>query len=225
MSGPDRNCPRLELSFKGSPYLIVTKRLHLRCWVQEDAPLLKEAIDSSLDHLRRWMPWALHEPETLERKQERIQQFREHFAGRRGYAYGIFARDSGRLLGACSANHRVSATYANLGYWLRTDAERQGYVTEAVAGLTLACFEVLGHPLVEIYCHPANERSAAVPRRLGFTLLEQLQPRVLATGGTRDSQIWQMQSLAFAETPIKKLIEHVTAADGTRLWPLSPTPK
>lgn len=37
-------------------YRIVTPRLVIRCWNPPDAPLLKAAIDASLDHLRAWMP-------------------------------------------------------------------------------------------------------------------------------------------------------------------------
>ena len=48
------------------PYRIETERLVLRCWDPRDAPLLKDAIDSSLDHLRPWMPWAREEPKPLE---------------------------------------------------------------------------------------------------------------------------------------------------------------
>ena len=47
------------------PYRIVTERLVVRCWEPRDAPLLKEAVDSSLDDLRPWMPWAYDEPQTV----------------------------------------------------------------------------------------------------------------------------------------------------------------
>ena len=40
----------------------------LRCWHPHDAPLLKDAIDSSLEHLREWMPGAPDEPQELEEK-------------------------------------------------------------------------------------------------------------------------------------------------------------
>ena len=40
-----------------TPYRIETERLVLRCYDPEDAPLLKDAVDRSLDHLRPWMPW------------------------------------------------------------------------------------------------------------------------------------------------------------------------
>jgi len=45
--------------------LVRTERLVLRCWEAADAPLLKDAIDTSLEHLRVWMPWAWQEPSEL----------------------------------------------------------------------------------------------------------------------------------------------------------------
>ena len=54
----------------GPAYRIVTPRLVIRCWDAGDAPRLKEAIDSSLDHLRSWLQWAAQEPESLEKKLE-----------------------------------------------------------------------------------------------------------------------------------------------------------
>ena len=51
---------------RGPAYRIVTPRLVIRCWDPRDAQLAKEAIDSSLDHLRPWLPWAHHEPQTIE---------------------------------------------------------------------------------------------------------------------------------------------------------------
>ncbi|MGI8886006.1 MAG: hypothetical protein ACR2G9_03745 [Gaiellaceae bacterium] len=50
------------------PYRIVSERLVIRCWEPLDAPLVKEAIDSSLEHLQPWMPWARAEPQELSEK-------------------------------------------------------------------------------------------------------------------------------------------------------------
>ena len=42
--------------------------LTIRCFKEQDAPLLKEAIDSSLEHLRTYMDWAFSEPKPLQTK-------------------------------------------------------------------------------------------------------------------------------------------------------------
>ena len=61
------------------PYLIRTERLTIRCWDPRDAPLLKDALDTSLDHLRQWMPWAAREPTPLDEKVELLRSFRGRF--------------------------------------------------------------------------------------------------------------------------------------------------
>ena len=48
-------------------YRIVSERLVLRCYELVDAPLLKDAIDANVEHLRD-MPWIRFEPQTLEEK-------------------------------------------------------------------------------------------------------------------------------------------------------------
>jgi len=42
------------IHWPGPAYRIHTSRLVLRCWHPQDAPLLKAAIDTNLEHLRPW---------------------------------------------------------------------------------------------------------------------------------------------------------------------------
>ena len=69
---------------------IRTPRLLIRCKRPADAPLLKRAVDSSLDHLRQWMPWAMHEPSELWVIEERIARFQREFQSGVDRSYGIF---------------------------------------------------------------------------------------------------------------------------------------
>jgi len=81
----------------GPAYRIVTDRLVVRCWNPEDAPLLKAAIDASLDHLRPFMAWALNEPEDVEKKIERIRAQRAKFDRGGGFRFSAcFSRTNGR---------------------------------------------------------------------------------------------------------------------------------
>ncbi|TLN26019.1 N-acetyltransferase, partial [bacterium] len=45
-------------SIPGPAYRVVSDRLVIRCWNPEDAPLLKEALADSVEHLKPFMPWA-----------------------------------------------------------------------------------------------------------------------------------------------------------------------
>ena len=75
---------------------VETERLVLRPWREDDVDRLLEAITSSLDHLRAWLPWALHEPETREAKLERIRVSLHAFEVGERWTFGLFDRDDTR---------------------------------------------------------------------------------------------------------------------------------
>src|SRR5919197_6006299 len=88
------------------PYRIVTERVVARCWAPRDALAVKEAIDSSLDELRPWMPWALNEPQTVEEKVQLLRRFRGQFDLGENFVYGLFSRDESEVLGGSGFHRR-----------------------------------------------------------------------------------------------------------------------
>jgi RimJ/RimL family protein N-acetyltransferase len=202
-------------------YFITTPRLQLRCWEPADAGALKEAVDSSLESLRPWMPWAHQEPEPVEKKIERIHRFRRDFADRKHLAFGIFPAGHHRVLGSVSIAWRVAPDVANFGYWLRSDAVGQGYATEAVLGCMFASFMAFGSPTAEIYCDPANQRSAAIPTRLGYAALPSA---IRQTADHRDrlSLIWRMDRATFRQTHQSKAGFSVYNDQRELLFPTEP---
>jgi RimJ/RimL family protein N-acetyltransferase len=157
---------------RGPAYRIVTPRLVLRCWDPRDAPLLKDAIDSSLDHLRPWMPWARHEPQTLAQKVELLREFRGQFDLGADSIYGIFDAGEERVLGGTGLHPRIGTGGLEIGYWIRADAAGRGIATESTAALTRVAFELAGVERVEIHCAAENLASAAIPRKLAYSLQE-----------------------------------------------------
>jgi len=151
-----------------APYRIVTERLVVRCWDPHDAPLLKEAIDSSLDHMRPWMPWAAHEPQPLEEKVELLRTFRGRFDLGDDFTYGLFDRDEATVVGGTGLHRRVGRDAFEIGYWIRASRAGEGLATESTAALTRVAFDVCGVDRVEIRTDPANERSRRIPRKLGY---------------------------------------------------------
>ncbi len=97
-----------------APYRIETERLVIRCYDPADAPLLKDAIDSSLDHLRPFSPWLETEPVPVEERAARLQRFRIAFDSAEDFAYGIFDRDGG-LLGGTGLHPRVGPGGLEIG--------------------------------------------------------------------------------------------------------------
>jgi RimJ/RimL family protein N-acetyltransferase len=202
------------------PYRIETDRLVVRCWDPRDAPLIKEAIDSSLDHLRPWMPWAQEEPKPVEQTVSLLRTFRGRFDLGEDFTYAIFSRDERQVLGGAGLHTRVGDGAFEIGYWIRSSHVRQGLVTEAVSALTRVAFERCGVDRIEIHVDPENVASRGVPVKLAYveeaTLRRRLPPK---TPGTprRDEVVFTMLSEDYPSSPAAS--EPVAAYDaaGARL--------
>lgn len=176
------------------PYLVRTARLAIRCWEPRDAPLLKDAIDTSLDHLRPWMPWVAHEPTTLEEKADLLRTFRGRFDLGEDFVYGILAQDESEVIGGSGLHTRCGPRALEIGYWIRASRTRRGFAREATAALTTVAFRVCGVDRVEIHVDPANDASLRVPRALGFAQEATLRRRLPAAEGEplRDSVVFTL---------------------------------
>jgi RimJ/RimL family protein N-acetyltransferase len=173
---------------------IRTPRLLLRCYRVSDAPLLKHAIDSSLDHLRPSMPWIVDEPSPLPVIEARLGTFREQFMTGRDWVYGIFAPGEEEVLGGTGLHPRVGPDALEIGYWLRADVTGRGLATEAVAALTTAGFTTFSAKRIEIRCDPRNLRSMGVARRLGYRHVETLIGNTFTpAGAVRDTMVWALE--------------------------------
>jgi RimJ/RimL family protein N-acetyltransferase len=195
------------------PYVIRTERLLIRCWQPRDAPLLKDAIDSSLEHLRAWMPWARDEPQPLGEKVRLLRNFRGEFDLGHDFIYGIFDPDESEVLGGTGLHRRVGEGAFEIGYWIRSSRTRQGFATEATAALSRAAFAVCGVERVEIHVDPANSASVGVPRKLGFAEEATLRRRLAGVGQERrDETIFSL----FRDDPAAASLTNMTlqAFDG-----------
>lgn len=190
-------------------YKIETDRLIIRCYEPDDAAMLKKSIDESLDHLKPWMPWTNHEPETVERKAERLRYFRAQFDADQDYTFGIFNKTETEILGSSGLHTRVGTGAREIGYWINVNHVGKGYAIEAVSALVKVGFETEELDRIEIRCDPQNVSSSKIPARLGFVHEATLARRVKdAQGNFRDTMIWTMfkdqyQQSALTTFPVK----------------------
>jgi RimJ/RimL family protein N-acetyltransferase len=164
-----------------APVRIKTPRLVLRAWVQEDVPLLREALHASADELGKWTPWVLPDPANPNALDERIAGFRAKFDTGEMFGYGVFD-NADRLVGGAGLFARIGPDALEIGYWTHSAAAGRGYATEVARALNAAAFEECGVARVEIHCEPGNVASAAIPRRLGFRLRETIQAEARIAG-------------------------------------------
>jgi RimJ/RimL family protein N-acetyltransferase len=177
-----------------APYRIETERLVIRCYEPRDAPLTKDAVDSSREHLRPWMPWADNDPITVEEQANVLRAVRSAFDAGEDFPYGVFAADEMQQLGGSGLHPRIGEGGLEIGYFVRASATRRGFITESTAALTRVGFEICEADRIEIRIEPGNEASFGIPRKLRFTEEATLRRRLpgRAGGPLRDVTIFTM---------------------------------
>jgi RimJ/RimL family protein N-acetyltransferase len=150
------------------PEELVGERVLVRRYRPGDGAQLWEAVEESREHHLPWISWggAYKLPANAE---ESARKMHARWLLREDLPLGIWERATGRYLGAINLN-RIDwkVPSLDLGYWLRKSAEGHGYMTEAGKLVCSLAFETLGINRVEIHIASGNDRSVAVPRRLGF---------------------------------------------------------
>jgi RimJ/RimL family protein N-acetyltransferase len=201
------------------PYAVATERMLLRCWEPADAPALKEAVDSSLEHLRPWLPWAWHDPQPLAEKVALLRRFRGQFDLGQDFVYGAFSRDGAEVVGGTGLHTRQDGDAYEIGYWIRASRAGQGLATELSAALTRVAFELCHVDRVEIRVDPANAASLAVPRKLGYGEEALLARRLPGRAGEepRDVLVFTLFRPDYASTPCASAAVEAWDALGERV--------
>ena len=167
----------------------------LRLLRAEDAPELFGLTDSNRKHLRAWLPWVdavLAEVDTALFIDATIAQ-RE--AGR-GPQFAIL-RD-GAIVGIAGfrpidRTNRVG----EIGYWLAAAAQGRGTMTECCRFLVRYAFLTLDLNCVVIAAATGNQRSRAIPERLGFKFEGLLRQREELYGTFVDHAVYSQLRAEF----------------------------
>ena len=139
----------------------------LERWRPGDEEVLSALVEASLEHLRGFMAFARDEPVALEVRRRMLDAWDAEW--RRGAMATYKVPDErGAPCGSIGLHRMAVPQELHVGYWVAPWEEGRGRITRAA---TLLCVEALSHDEVDtvVITHDArNERSAAVPRRLGF---------------------------------------------------------
>lgn len=173
------------------PEPIDLDEVRLRRWSAADVPALTVAVVESLEHLQPWMVWATPDQATEEGFARFQQEAHARSADGHEAVLGIFDVATGAVRGGVGLHDRVGPGGIEVGYWLHVGATGRGLITRVVAHLTDLALARDGIRWVEIRCDEANVASAAVPRRLGFTLAATIpSDRPQAPADTGRDLIW-----------------------------------
>ena len=175
------------------PERIRTQRLILRLCIPVEGPLLRAAIDASLDHLRAWLPWAMKEPNSIQETCQLIELTNSKFSRGEDFMYTVFSGDESEVLGGVGLHRRVEPRCFEIGYWIRSDRTCKGYATEAVGSLAETALHLPYVERIQIDCDPSNAASRRIPEKLGFSFLERRKANKLTPQGKpRDTLVFEL---------------------------------
>ncbi|MBI2578024.1 MAG: GNAT family N-acetyltransferase [Candidatus Wildermuthbacteria bacterium] len=131
-----------------------------------NAEALFRLSDKNRKHLRRWLPW-VDRTRSVKDSGKFIQESRKRHAEGNGFDLGIWHKE--KLIGVIGL-HNVSKDSARteIGYWLSKEMQGKGIMVQSCKALIGYLFDELNFHRVEIRCASENEKSCAIPEKLGF---------------------------------------------------------
>jgi RimJ/RimL family protein N-acetyltransferase len=160
----------------------------------DDAPWIARAVGESLEHLRPYLEWAAPEQAVEATQRARLVALQDSWA--RAEQFGFLVRRTGEpaVLGSTGLHWQHPDRYGGgaieIGYWIHADWCNRGLATRAAGALTTAAFGLDEVERVVIRCDESNAASAAVPRKLGFTLHGAEDAPVKAPAETGTYLVW-----------------------------------
>lgn len=135
---------------------LTTERLLLRPYKAADLSSLLKAVLLSAPQLRLWLDWCAEDYDQHD-AYAWIMASQQNWQLDTGYELAIFDRTNEQLIGSISLNNISQLlNSAELGYWIRTDYQRQGIATEACRAIAEFAFNTLCLTRLEIVTHTGN---------------------------------------------------------------------
>ena len=157
----------------------------LRPPVTGDAPLIADAVQSSLATLSAWLPWATPDYSAAGALAW-VDAARE--AGRHSF---LIRDGAGTIVGTCGLQHAdVPNSCVQLGYWIARAHEGRGHATRGARLAIDHALSTLGFHRVEILISVHNSPSQRVAQRLGARLEARLSERLSVRGGWHDALLY-----------------------------------
>jgi ribosomal-protein-serine acetyltransferase len=170
------------------PELIDADPVLLRRWQVADLDAACEAVFSSLEHLRPWMPWAVG----FSRASQADFLAASERDWESGTAYNYAMIVDGEVAGSTGLMARIGPGGLEIGYWVRQAFTRRGLATAGAAALVRQAFALPGIDRVQIIHDELNVASGGVPRKLGFSEIERRPLDEKPLGGTGIGVVWQV---------------------------------
>lgn len=149
-------------------FISIDENICLKALVPTDAITMYNLIAKQREYLSEWLPFV-----QFTKKIDDTRGFVEMAIlkqrKKQDFVYKICFEDRMiGVLGTKETDHINKNT--ELGYWLSEEFQNMGIMTKAVDTLTKSLFTELKLERIQICCAIGNDRSMAIPTKLGFKL-------------------------------------------------------
>ena len=150
------------------PEVIETQRLVLRCYQGEDAFGILELVQQNRAQLVREFAQRASLV-TLDEARLLVSEKREHWSVGKAFCYGIWLKHANEQIGQIQVkNVAWEIPSAELGYFISTSSQRQGYASESIRGILKLAFQDSGFQRIFVRVLSSNRGSFSTAKRLGF---------------------------------------------------------
>lgn len=147
-----------------------------------------EVIDKDRDRLGQFLPWVEH-MKSVDNQLWYINECKGDWEAGTMFDYGIFNHQD-QYIGNFGV-HSISWAddRCELGYWISSHFEGQGFISASVRMLEKVLFE-MNFNRIEIRCDPLNKKSSAVPIRNAYKYEGVLLQYQYQAGKHRDTAVY-----------------------------------
>ncbi|MGD1839551.1 MAG: GNAT family N-acetyltransferase [Thermonemataceae bacterium] len=143
-----------------------TPTVQLKYLSKRDVPTFFKLLKENKERLKYWLPWVKY-TQKLTDVRNYVEEAQHRFTQGRAVFMGIWVEN--QLVGNINLQPiDLQHKKAGIGYWLDRAHTGQGIMYQAAQQIIQYGFQILYLIRVEIACAAENERSRAVPQRLGF---------------------------------------------------------
>ena len=172
------------------PFLKIDGELTLHLARPELAEPVFKVVDAQRTYLRQWLPW-VDGTTSVEDTKTFIQESMQHNTS--GARLTTFILLGNEVAGSIGVVHFIKDhKKCELGYWLREDLQGQGIMTKTCARFIYYLFNTKDLNRIEILVAAGNQKSSAVPLRLGFKNEGTLRQSLLMYGQYVDVELFAL---------------------------------
>ncbi len=171
---------------------LATGPLLLRPLQPADADAVYEAAYTSRREIGRWMTWC-HETYQRDETVAFLGAHTHEWTSGLAFGFGIWERATSRFVGSVGLNNlNYTYNFANLGYWVRTDATGHGIASQATRCLAAWGLRELRLQRIEIVVALGNLSSRRVAEKAGAQREGVLRRRLQLRGAALDAVMYSL---------------------------------